>query len=166
MRPLILAAVLTATTVSQSFAGAPFPAITDEVVKQECSDCHMVYQPEMLTQAAWTKMMGDLANHFGEDATLPAETNKRVLDYHLANAADVSTFKSAKRFIRGIDPNKAPLKITDTARYAHKHERISSEVWDRKNIRFKANCIACHTDADKGDYDMVTKSLMYKWVEK
>lgn len=166
MRSLILATALAIATFSSAHAEDIFPQITDPVVRAECSDCHMLYQPEMLTQVAWRKMMAGLSDHFGDDATLPADTTARVLDYYLANAADVSTFKDAKRFLRRVDMNNPPLKITDTPRYLHKHERISPEVWKRKNIGFKGNCIGCHLDAAKGDYDKVAENLMYQWVEK
>lgn len=166
MRSLILGVVLTLSSLPPALAEDGFPPITDPVVRAECSDCHMLYQPEMLTQVAWTGMISDLSNHFGEDASLPSDTTKRILDYHLASAADVSTYKQASRFIRGIDAANPPLKITDTQRFHDKHERILPEVFKRKNIRLKSNCIGCHQKADKGDYDFVAENLMYQWVEK
>lgn len=166
MRSFILAAVLSLCALSTAHAEKVFPPISDPVVRAECSDCHMLYQPEMLTKIAWTKMMNGLSDHFGDDASLAPVTVKVILAYYLANAADVTTFKDANRFTRNIDPANPPLKITDTPRFHHKHERISQGVWKRKNIGFKGNCVGCHLDAAKGDYDKVAENLMYKWVDK
>ena len=165
MRHIFLAAVLSVSVFSTAHAEKPFPVITDPVVIKECSDCHMLYQPEMLTQIAWTKMMGGLSDHFGDDASLQQDTTKHILDFYLANAADVTTYKDAGRFLRNIDPANPPLKITDTPRYKHKHERIAADVWKRKNVAFKGNCVACHVDAGKGDYEEIAKNIMYKWVD-
>ncbi|PCI38562.1 MAG: hypothetical protein COB46_11105 [Rhodospirillaceae bacterium] len=165
MRSLILGAAFVLSSLSPAFAGSPFPTISDPVVRAECSDCHMLYQPEMLTKQAWAKMFADLSNHFGDDATLPAETAKLALDVHLAQAADVSTHRQAKRFIKAADGKSVPMRITDTSRFAHKHERILPEVFKRKQIGLKSNCISCHLKADKGDYDFVAKNIKYIWVE-
>jgi len=166
MRSFILGAVLTVIGLSPAYAGSPFPQISDPVVRAECSDCHMLYQPEMLTVEAWTAMISDLSNHFGEDATLPAETVKLVLNAHVAQAADVSTHRQAKRFIKGADANKVPMRILDTARFHDKHERVLPEVFKRKNVGNKSNCKGCHLKADKGDYDFIAENLMYQWVGK
>lgn len=167
MRSLFLSTAIIFAVSSPVLAEDPFPPITDSVAKGECAECHMPYQPEMLTQKAWRAMLTNLADHFGENAELPADQAQQVLDYYLANAVDVTTFKDAKRFLRRVDVNNPPMKITDVPRYVHKHDRIAPEVWKRKNVGFKGNCVACHTDAvTKGDYEKIADNLMYQWVEK
>lgn len=166
MRSIVLAAAVFVSALSPAFAEDIFPAIADPEVRKECVECHMLYQPEMLTGKAWTVMMDGLSDHFGENASLDPAKAKRILAYLTANAADVTSFKDAKRFVRNIDVNNPPLKITATPRYLHKHERISPEVWKRKNIGSKANCIGCHLDAGKGDYENIAAALMYQWTTK
>lgn len=168
MRSLMLsAAALAMLAASPALAEDPFPPITDSVAKGECAECHMPYQPEMLTQKAWQHMLTTLDDHFGENAALPPDLNKQVLDYYLANAADVTSFKDASRFLRRVDPENPPMKITDVPRVVRKHDRIAEDVFKRKNVRFRGNCVACHTDAvTKGDYEKIAPNLMYTWVEE
>jgi ABC-type Zn2+ transport system substrate-binding protein/surface adhesin len=46
--------------------------------KAECGDCHMAYPPSMLPASSWRAMMGNLEDHFGNNAELDAATASRV----------------------------------------------------------------------------------------
>lgn len=44
---------------------------------KECASCHFGYQPALLNKASWEKVMGNLSDHFGTDASLgKAETQE------------------------------------------------------------------------------------------
>jgi hypothetical protein len=47
-----------------------FPPVADPVVKEECGSCHIAFAPSMLPASSWKRMMDDLKNHFGDDATI------------------------------------------------------------------------------------------------
>ena len=86
---------LVAASVSISMAAAVsaaaddrFPSISNEAVRSECGDCHIVYQPQMLPQRSWRKLMDGLTDHFGEELSLDDDTRGEVLAYLLANSAD------------------------------------------------------------------------------
>ena len=55
----------------------------------------MAFPPQTLTRAVWRNIIGNLSNHFGEDASLDAATVKYLLAYHEANASDVSDTRAA-----------------------------------------------------------------------
>ncbi len=58
-------------------------AVDNPLYAAECGGCHFAYQPGLLPEASWRKMMGSLADHFGENAELEArdaEINHRVSD--------------------------------------------------------------------------------------
>lgn len=131
--------------------------VEDEIVRKECGDCHMVFPPSRLTKGGWQKIIASLNKHFGEDATLSAETAKHIEDYLVANALD------AKGGIRTELRLKAwakkglidPIRITETPEWERHHpikdtyRKMSKEVgYDRGS-----NCIKCHKGAEYGFYE-------------
>lgn len=135
-----------------AYSDERYQPINDPVVKQECGDCHMPFQPQMLPQRSWGKIMDDLSNHFGEDASLDGETTQHIRQYLVKNAAD-SDWWSGK-FMRGIDDKQTPIRITETPYWVREHnEEVRPSAWSDPKIKSKANCIACHTHANKGYYD-------------
>lgn len=144
---------LLAALASPALAEGRFPPITSAAVKAECAECHLLYRPQMLPAKSWAVIMGDLANHFGEDASLAPDTLKEVTDYHMAHASDVDQNRRARKFLAGVDLNNPPMKITDTPRFIRKHEDIPDTVFAMKEVGSKARCQKCHTKAAQGDFD-------------
>ena len=50
---------------------------THPVYQTECGGCHLAYPAWLLPATAWERIMGSLADHFGDDASLDPTT---VLD--------------------------------------------------------------------------------------
>lgn len=109
--------------------------------KQECGSCHMAFAPGLLPAESWRKMMGGLDKHFGTDAALTARENHEITDFLVKNAS--------KRW----RAHNAPLRITETIWFQRKHDELAAAVWQRASIKSAANCVACHLDADKGDFE-------------
>jgi len=139
MRILIIAAAVFFTaTVAKA---ETFPVIKDKTVLEVCGDCHMAFPPQTLPKAVWKKMIGDLANHFGEDASIEPGQIKTVLDYHVKNASDVSNVRAAKKW----RAKGSFARIIDAPRFKKKHGNCPAGVWAHKKVNSKANCLACHT---------------------
>jgi nitrate/TMAO reductase-like tetraheme cytochrome c subunit len=122
--------------------------VTDPVVIKECGSCHMVYQPGFLPASSWTKMMADLKNHFGENATLDPAVAKQIEKYLTAHAARGGKgWKTAS--------GEPLLRISETRWFKHEHgKRISSPKYlKRYKAKSIAQCNACHRGADKGYYE-------------
>jgi len=51
---------------------------------------------------------------------------------------------------RSIDPRETPLRISSTPYWKDKHGDISTQVWDSPRVGSRANCLACHHDAERG----------------
>lgn len=151
MRFLIVAAAIlfTATTARAE----TFPVIKDKAVLEACAECHMAFPPQTLPKAVWKNMIGDLANHFGEDASIDPSKINAVLDYHLKNAADVSNVRAAKKW----RATGSFTRIIDAPRFIKKHRNCPEEVWTHEKVNSKANCLACHTTMQK---DGSTKAKM------
>ena len=85
--------------------------------------------------------MNDLPNHFGTDASVDAKTAKEVQSYLEANAGRVRA-----------DGGKPPVRITETRWFRHEHDEVPAAVWKGPAVKSAANCGACHTQADRGDF--------------
>ena len=126
--------------------------IKNLVYQAECGACHFAYQPELLPESSWIKLLTSLDDHFGESVELDAESKKIITDYLKSNSADHSTTKWAKKIMKGIG-NQAPLRITQTPCIIKQHHDIPPNVLKRESIGSLSNCIACHTTAEDGIYD-------------
>lgn len=49
---------------------------------------------------------------------------------------------------RSIDPRETPLRITETPYWQGKHRDISAAIWKQQKVGSRANCTACHQDAE------------------
>ncbi|MBW7849875.1 MAG: diheme cytochrome c [Rhodospirillales bacterium] len=152
MRPILttaLAAALLGTTVARADDTAP---VTHEPTRKECGECHMAFQPAFLPARSWTAMMAGLADHFGEDASLPEDTARSIRDYLTANAGDRVSGKLARKYMRWVAPDGAPQRITENPAFVKEH-RFRDEVWKLPQVGAKSNCPACHKQAELGLYD-------------
>ncbi|MDP3440685.1 MAG: diheme cytochrome c [Azonexus sp.] len=130
-----------------------FRPVADPVVKEECGGCHLAFAPSMLPASSWQRMMGNLKNHFGDDASLDAPTATRVSDYLVANAADNAGQRYGDKLLRGVSAKNAPLRITELPKWIKEHRKVPDWEWKHKDVRTRANCTACHVDAETGYYD-------------
>lgn len=158
-RLLQTATLLVATSISGClFASGDetshtLPPANNAKWKAECSSCHTLYHPALLPERSWRKLMGGLDKHFGENASLDAATQKEIADFLATNAADRSNHRRAGKIAQSILGGATPLRISETPYFVRKHNEIGNETWKRKSIGSKANCTACHADADKGNFD-------------
>jgi cytochrome b len=119
--------------------------------KKECGACHYAFNPSLLPASSWAGLMANLGEHFGEDARLGGSTASNLAAWLVANAAETFDTESANRF-RVVAPDE-PYRITSTPYWVNKHAGIAPDVFARKSVWSKANCNACHRDAESGRYD-------------
>ena len=112
--------------------------------KQECAACHMAYPPGFLPAESWRKIMSSLPKHYGVDASIDdLALLKEISGWLQINSG---TYKRSGKVT-------ASGRITDTAWFARKHREVSSDVWKRISIKNASNCIACHSSAERGDFN-------------
>ena len=114
-----------------------------EAFNKQCGACHMAYPPEFLPARSWKAITGDLRHHFGEDASLDKATTQAIADYLMANAADRAP-GAPPSLLRGIGPDEAPLRITDTPFWRSIHGNIPDALFARPEVKTKSNCLGCH----------------------
>lgn len=129
-------------------AKVDYAAVQPEFVK-ECSSCHTLYPPALLPKESWAKLMGDLENHFGDDASLDPADHKRILAYLLNHSADTSTQEMSVKIVQTLK-NRDIIAITQTPFWKQTHSAISAEVFKSGNVKSRANCKACHSDIEQG----------------
>jgi len=132
--------LITALGLSVAFAGSVAP-VNNALYQKECASCHFGYQPALLNKASWEKVMTNLSDHFGTDASLGKVESEQILNYLVTNAG------SGK-----ITANNTTMQITKSPYFIKEHRKITPNLIEQKEVGSLANCMACHTTADKGSY--------------
>lgn len=129
-------------------------AVDNPLYAAECGSCHFAYQPGLLPERSWRKLMSNLSDHFGENAELAPEVQKLVTEYLVQNAGEYDGGKIARGILRTVDAQAAPERITETDYFLRKHDELPPRVWrDNPKVGSMSNCSACHTKADNGNFD-------------
>jgi hypothetical protein len=110
--------------------------------REECGSCHVPYPPRLLPAASWQRLLGDLPRHFGSDASLDAGTLKTLSDWLGAHAG------TSRRAMQAPPQDR----ITRSAWFIHEHGEVAPATWRLPAVKSPANCAACHTQADQGDF--------------
>lgn len=125
-------------------------APANPVYKAECGSCHMLYPPGLLPARSWTAMLEGLKDHFGENASLDAETTKRLTIFLSENAADRSDQRRSRKIAQSIARDESPRRFTETYYFKRQHHELGPDIWKRKSVGSPANCVACHGRAEAG----------------
>ncbi len=127
--------------------------VKDQLYINECGSCHFAYQPGLLPERSWIKLMKDLENHFDADASLEPEDNQKILRYLVDNSAEKFTnYKRSRKINNSIRFYETPIAVSDTRYFIKKHRKIRKNLIEQKEVKSISNCIACHTTADRGIY--------------
>jgi hypothetical protein len=145
LRCVVLGSAMYAAT---SIAGSHIYPATDAVWKEECGACHVAYPPQLLSAASWRALMNGLDRHFGVDASLDVQTARHVTAF-------------LERSASARDSRNGPLvtRITETRWFRHEHDELPAVTWNRPDVGSRANCAACHTRAEDGDYSGRTRRV-------
>lgn len=124
----------------------------NELYQKECGACHFAYQSELLPKRSWEKMMANLSDHFGTDATLAKEDEEAIKKYLVNNAGETAEYKYFIKINRSIARNEVPLRISETPYFIKEHREIPKRLITQKEVGSIANCNSCHKSADRGQY--------------
>ncbi len=139
-----MVAMLAATALAPALAdGNLQPRQALPIYKQECAACHLAYPPGLLPARSWTQIMSGLDKHYGSDASLDPTAVQQISRWLQTEAG---TYKR-------VAEAPAENRITRSAWFVSKHRKLDPQVWKHASVKSAANCAACHTGADKGDFD-------------
>ena len=133
------------------FVGKVLP--DNKVWREECGSCHLAYHPTLLPARSWALLMQKQNDHFGEALGLDAATTTTILAFLQKYSADTELTEPAYKIKQSIPPGAKPLRVTETGYWIDKHREISGATWRSPKVGSKANCAACHLDAEKGTFE-------------
>lgn len=122
---------------------------TVPVFVNECGSCHTLYPPTLLPKSSWNALMGDLSNHFGDDASLDPADHATILAYLLSHSAETSNQEMSVKMMKSFEKPDM-IAITQTPFWKRTHRKISEEVFKSDTVKSRANCKACHSDVEQG----------------
>ena len=126
----------------QAMAGGKLATPPNERWKAECGSCHIAYPPQLLPAQAWQRIMSGLDRHFGTDASLDAAAAAEIGAY-------LERYSGSERRARTAPGS---LRITETAWFRREHDEVPLASWKHPAVKSAANCAACHTSAEQGDF--------------
>lgn len=85
--------------------------------------------------------MSGLDRHFGSDASLPPAARQEIGAFLEKNAG-------SNRHATG----QPILRITETRWFQREHDEVPEHTWKNPKVKSPANCAACHTQAESGNY--------------
>lgn len=146
---------LSAAILTKARAGGDhyFPPVKNAVTADECGSCHMAFPAAMLPAPSWRRMMTELDNHFGDDASVDADTAATITRHLVDNAADTGGRGYGHKLMKGVRRGASPQRITELPKWVHEHDEVPPGDWKHKDVGSKANCPACHIDAQLGYFD-------------
>jgi nitrate/TMAO reductase-like tetraheme cytochrome c subunit len=118
------------------------PASKNVAWQTECGSCHVAFPPRLLPAESWRAVMSGLDKHFGSDASLDPAAAKEIGAFLNKNAGNNQHTSSGKPILR----------ITETRWFVREHDEVPDRAWKNPKVKSAANCAACHTEAESGNY--------------
>lgn len=130
------------------------PPVTNPAYRADCGACHLAYLPALLPSASWRNILQKLPEHFGEQVDLEPGRRQELADYLAANAAERCDARLAGKIMASLG-GQAPLRISQVPYLVHKHQDddLPADAFSRPGVGSLANCAACHTSAEQGDFN-------------
>lgn len=115
--------------LGQASASGAIPVATDPLTLKECGDCHTAYSPLFLRAYAWQKIMSNLDNHFGEDASIKESVRLKIEKYLIYNASR---------------PRKIGIRISEFKWFKRRHNSKTINAKMMAKAGKFSNCTGCH----------------------
>lgn len=126
----------------EAMAGGRLTTPPNERWKTECGSCHIAYPPPLLPADGWKRVMSGLDKHFGTDASVDSAAAAEIGAY-------LEHYSGSRRRAQAAPDS---LRITETAWFVHEHDEVPLASWKHPAVKSAANCAACHTTAEQGDF--------------
>lgn len=121
------------------------PATAPPAFQAECGACHLAFPPALLDAPGWRAVMGQLDQHYGDNASLDEPTRRAIQDFLVRHAGGDKVRAPATR-------SGEPPRLTATPWFNRKHHEVPAADWRDAKVNGPANCGACHTRATDGSY--------------
>jgi hypothetical protein len=124
------------------------PANSAPAYEAECGGCHIAFPPQLLAADDWKRVMSRLDKHYGDNASLDAQTRRTIEDVLVKHAGN-----SRQTGVGGMAAKNGELpRLTATPWFKRKHHEVSRADWSHPKVKSPSNCAACHSRAAQGSY--------------
>lgn len=144
--------VITTSSIALAKGRSDVAPVDNPKYAKECSACHMAYQPGLLPERSWRKLMDGLDKHFGENAELPDADRQELTDYLAKNAADHAKHKRSAQLAKSIAKNDTPLRITEVPFFTKEHRKVATKIKGSDKVKSLSQCDVCHQKANDGSF--------------
>jgi len=121
---------------------------------EECASCHMAYPAELLPARSWQRILANLDQHFGDNASLDSATLQTLSRYLQTHSADTTGTRRARRILRSVPAAQTPLRISQLPYIRRNHHEIPLRfIKGNSQVRSLSNCAACHQGAERGVFN-------------
>ncbi len=138
--------------VMASGDGTDFAPVTNAKYAKECSACHMAYQPGLLPERSWRKLMASLHDHFGDNAEISVADQQELTDYLVNNSAERAKYKRSAQMAHSIAKKETPVQITKVPFFIREHREVANKERGNDKLKSLSQCEQCHQKANDGSY--------------
>jgi len=132
--------------------GDAISPVHNAVYIDHCGACHFAYQPELLPADSWRRILYGTEDHFGDAVDLDEDARHEIERYLTSNAANISSAELSQKIMRSLN-GQTPARITDIPYIRQEHHKLLPQDIKQPSVGTLGNCIACHRNAENGDYD-------------
>ncbi len=138
----VLATISLATSGPALADRLPMPADAPPSYAAECGGCHLAFPPALLAAGDWRRVMAQLREHYGTDASVSDKLDRELSAFLVREAGSLARLGGAGD----------PPRLTGTNWFRREHRKVGPEVWRDPRVKSAANCAACHPGAEQGSY--------------
>jgi cytochrome c553 len=138
---LIIVASLQCPVLAQA-DNLPIASDAPASFKAECGSCHLAFPPSLLIADDWQRVMANLDNHYGDNASVDDKTRQEIERFLLRHGGSAKKKAGAGN----------PPRITTTDSFKRRHREVPAAIWTDPTLKSVANCAGCHPRAEQGRY--------------
>lgn len=117
----------------------------------QCSECHNLYSPSLLSHASWSVVLDNQKDHFNENLSKKVPDFDAIKAYILSQSAEHHSNEISRNILKSTE-GKNIYRITRTNYWKETHKYIPREAYKHPKIKSKSNCSACHENFGISNY--------------
>ncbi len=150
---LLAAGTLCAVTAPMAAPAGDVGPNTSATYVKECGSCHFPYQAGLLPERSWRRIMGTLADHFGENAEVKVSERDAITTYLAAGAADHAQNVRSREVMASLKDSDVPTRVTAVLYTGGIHGGfLDPKFLGIPRVKTLADCAACHPKAQQGRF--------------
>ena len=134
MKKIVIFTLFTCVLYAQEMKVSIKP-VDNDIYKKECGSCHFAYPAGLLPSGSWNKMMSNLGDHFGDDASVDEKTFQTLSSYLNTNSAEKAMqYKRSKKIVENLNGATSDT-ISKMPYMKKKHDEIKENLISNHDIQ-------------------------------